>query len=252
MSSITERKDISNRLNLYELAELIEKCEQTLIVEDTKYGSVEELLLEESTITTQVKNYMLKTQVMSEVYLESWHLQQLGSVHKQNISTASLKAENHNLKNSKILTEKNKLEYNNLIKQKFLELEKTNLGVLNSNSSLLNRVNELEKIIDLHNLKLCLIPYENHDLKNWIKLIEPDLQIIDTLKSQVSFLSNALLTWDDELCKFKKSRILFEILRSKFIHDLLVKNLTKIKNRQLRFGLLFIKYCDDWLKSNEM
>ncbi|KAI7949197.1 hypothetical protein MJO28_008023 [Puccinia striiformis f. sp. tritici] len=165
MSSITERKDISNRLNLYEPAELIEKCEQTLIVEDTKYGSVEELLLEESTITTQVKNYMLKTQVMSEVYLESWHLQQLGSVHKQNISTASLKAENHNLKNSKILTEKNKLEYNNLIKQKFLELEKTNLGVLNSNSSLLNRVNELEKIIDLHNLKLCLIPYENHDLK---------------------------------------------------------------------------------------
>ncbi|POV96152.1 hypothetical protein PSHT_15306, partial [Puccinia striiformis] len=224
MSSITERKDISNRLNLYEPAELIEKCEQT-----HEYGSVEELLLEESTITTQVKNYMLKTQVMSEVYLESWHLQQLGSVHKQNISTASLK-----LKITIYLC--------------FLELEKTNLGVLNSNSSLLDRVNELEKIIDLHNLKLCLIPYELSLSSLFERLIEPDLQIIDTLKSQVSFLSNALLTWDDELCKFKKSRILFEILRSKFIHDLFLKNLNQIKNHQLRFGLLFIKYCDDWLK----
>ncbi|KAH9454115.1 hypothetical protein MJO28_007101 [Puccinia striiformis f. sp. tritici] len=245
MSSITARKDISNRLNLYEQAELIGKCEGTLIVEDTKYGSVEELLLQESTITTQVKNCMLKTQVMSEVHLKSWHLQQLGSVHKQNISTASLEAENQNLKNSKILTGKNKLEYNNLIKQKFLELKKINLGVLNSNSSSLDRVNELEKIIDLHNLKLCLIQYKNHDSKNRIKLIEPDLQIIDTLKSQVSSLSNALLTWDDKLRKFKKSNILFEILGLKFIHDLSVKNLTKIENRQLRFELLFTKYYDD-------
>ncbi|KAI9614356.1 hypothetical protein H4Q26_009504 [Puccinia striiformis f. sp. tritici PST-130] len=180
MSSITERKEISNRLKLYEPAELIEKCERTLIVEDTKYGSVEELLQESTTTapidhpstddqsieTLQIENRMLKTQVLLEVYLKSLHLQQLGSVHKQNIQTAGLEAENQNLlrmnkelrkklnlsnesnkeqKNSKILTEKNKLEYNNLIKQKFLELKKSNLGVLNSNSVLLNRVNELEK-----------------------------------------------------------------------------------------------------------
>jgi hypothetical protein len=279
MAPSSERKEIAHRLKMYEPAELIEKCERTLIVAASsaavgqlgardEVAQVGELLgwcvrgsksTDPASPTTTVKpeeqhlerpltppsipgplsyppeapqaslvqpglqkqieqlrtdNQMLRSQLHLELYLKSQHLQQLGSVHKQNILGAGLEAENQNLvkllfflfshslplsfslerrpslrfllwmniqlrmnkelrkklrqkheseqekQSSNLITSKNKVAYQELIKKKNLALKNDNLAFLSAKFSLLNQINELEKAIELQNKNLLFVQSE--------------------------------------------------------------------------------------------
>ncbi|KAA1067874.1 hypothetical protein PGT21_020384 [Puccinia graminis f. sp. tritici] len=283
MAPSSERKEIAHRLKMYEPAELIEKCERTLIVaassevgelgardEVTQVGELlgwcvrgsksadpagssttikpEEQQLERPSTPPSIPaplsdppevpqasvvqpglqrqieqlrtdNQMLRSQLHLELYLKSQHLQQLGSVHKQNILGAGLEAENQNLlrmnkelrkklrqkheseqekQSSNLITSRNKVAYQELIKKKNLALKNDNLAFLSAKFSLLNQINELEKAIELQNKNLLFVQSEAHELKNQLTLLEPELRTMESLQTQTTSLSNALLVWSQQ------------------------------------------------------
>lgn len=185
----------------------------------------------------KLENILLKNQLNLELYLKSQHLQQLGSLHKQNISSAALEAENQNLlrinkelrrklmkteeskerlqsSNSKNL--KNKLTYQELIKTKNLSLKQENLRFLNERLDLLNQLNQLEKSFQVQTSSFHDLQIEAHNLRNELKLIQPKLETIEELEKKNESLSKALLTWDDDLRRFRESRKQIDVLRAEW------------------------------------
>ncbi|EFP87241.1 hypothetical protein PGT21_017160 [Puccinia graminis f. sp. tritici] len=323
MAPSSERKEIAHRLKMYEPAELIEKCERTLIVaassevgelgardEVTQVGELlgwcvrgskstdpagssttvkpEEQQLERPSTPPSIPaplsdppevpqasvvqpglqkqieqlrtdNQMLRSQLHLELYLKSQHLQQLGSVHKQNILGAGLEAENQNLlrmnkelrkklrqkheseqekQSSNLITSKNKVAYQELIKKKNLALKNDNLAFLSAKFSLLNQINELEKAIELQNKNLLFVQSEAHELKNQLTLLEPELRTMESLQTQTTSLSNALLVWDDDLRRFREARSRIDSLRAQARKWLSQASCNELENQQLRAQLL--------------
>ncbi|KAA1127667.1 hypothetical protein PGTUg99_005294 [Puccinia graminis f. sp. tritici] len=319
MAPSSERKEIAHRLKMYEPAELIEKCERTLIVaassevgelgardEVTQVGELlgwcvrgsksadpagssttikpEEQQLERPSTPPSIPaplsdppevpqasvvqpglqrqieqlrtdNQMLRSQLHLELYLKSQHLQQLGSVHKQNILGAGLEAENQNLlrmnkelrkklrqkheseqekQSSNLITSRNKVAYQELIKKKNLALKNDNLAFLSAKFSLLNQINELEKAIELQNKNLLFVQSEAHELKNQLTLLEPELRTMESLQTQTTSLSNALLVWDDDLRRFREARSRIDSLRAQARKWLSQASCNELENQQLR------------------
>ncbi|PLW48253.1 hypothetical protein PCASD_03258 [Puccinia coronata f. sp. avenae] len=188
----------------------------------------------------RMENRILSSQLHLELYLKSQHLQQLGSVHKQNILYAGLEAENQNLlrmnrelrkklwkseetkrtgQPSVQRTEQNKLAYQELIKKKNLELKRDNLGFLHAKAVLQNHVAERDKVVQLLSRNLLQVQSEAHELRNQLTLLEPELRKLEGLEAKTSSLSQALLIWDDDLRRFKESRSHIEVLRAQWQHS---------------------------------
>ncbi|KAH9814679.1 hypothetical protein DFH28DRAFT_970835 [Melampsora americana] len=241
-----ERTHIANQFNLFESAELIEKCEQNLIISSSLNHQLSNPLLDllpqgyrtypwssnylasaqpirpinqlsqRSNQDLRTQTLILKTQLNIELYLKQQHIQQMGTLHKQNILGTGLEAEisnlhtiNRELRRKLELIEQadsNKLEqdlkhktntnnYHQLIKDRTARYREEKIELSEEKKQLLNKINVLENLLESQSHEFKKVETEAHGLRNELKLTEPKLESLDELQMKNEALTKALLTW---------------------------------------------------------
>ncbi|EGG08816.1 uncharacterized protein MELLADRAFT_104675 [Melampsora larici-populina 98AG31] len=260
----TERTHIANQLKLFESAELIQKCEQNLIISslinhqlsnpplDSLSQAIKHTLgldptpsrtrttslpadlkssnhpassqpikpinqlCQRSNQELRTQTLILKSQLNIELYLKQQHLQQMGTLHKQNILETGLEAEISNLhtinrelrRKLEIIeqADSNKLEqdlkhktntnnYHQLIKDRTARYREEKIELSEEKKQLLNKINVLENLLECQSNELKKVETEAHGLRNELKLTEPKLESLDELQAKNEALTKALLTW---------------------------------------------------------
>ncbi|MBW0502117.1 hypothetical protein O181_041832 [Austropuccinia psidii MF-1] len=180
---------------------------------------------------------MLKSQLKVERYLKLQHLQQMGTLHKQKVLAGGLEAENQNLHtinrelrkkveqyernldNSRTSNERrktNQQSYQELIKERTNKNREEKLRLVEENNECQAKLEELNKVVMNKCSDLKTAQTEAHYLRNELKLLQPKLESNEELESKNERLTKALLTWDDDLRRFRESRKQIDVLRAEW------------------------------------
>lgn len=301
-----ERTHIANQLKLFESAELIQKCEENLIITslinhqlsnppldllthaikhtlglnsnpsrsrrrslptDIKSSDLPaspspsrpiNQLCQRSNQELRTQTLILKTQLNIELYLKQQHLQQMGTLHKQNILGTGLEAEISNLhtinrelrRKLEIIeqADSTKLEqdlkhktntnnYHQLIKDRTARYREEKIELSEEKKQLLNKINVLENLLECQSHELKKVETEAHGLRNELKLTEPKLESLDELQTKNEALTKALLTWDDDLRRFRESRKQIDVLRGEWKKFESLANRAELDNQALKLQL---------------
>ncbi|KAG0149740.1 hypothetical protein CROQUDRAFT_290523 [Cronartium quercuum f. sp. fusiforme G11] len=206
----------------------------------------------------RTQTLLLKTKLNVELYLKHQHLQQMGSLHKQNILSTGLESEIQNLhtinrelrrkleivdqadstKLEQELKQKtNTISYHQLVKDRTARYREEKIELTEQKKELINRLNQLQSLYDSQTKELMKAEIEAHGLRNELKLTQPKLESLDELQTKNEALTKALLTWDDDLRRFRESRKQIDILRGEWKRFESLANRTQIDNEELRTKL---------------
>ncbi|KAI8461368.1 hypothetical protein BY996DRAFT_6671403 [Phakopsora pachyrhizi] len=143
-------------------------------------------------------------------------------------------AEDSIKRSRKLLKDDQSKRYIESIKAKNKKFRADLMALKQDRSEAEQKIKVYDQVVYRLNGRINELENEAHELRNELKLIRPKLKTIDELEMTNENLSKALLTWDDDLRRFRESRKEIDVIRGEWKKFESISNSLEIENRKIR------------------